>query len=279
MKNLTKNLEIKQYHEILDKCNGVDKARILAMKSPKSNSWLQRQIGPNVSHRYSMDNETFSKISRLHYGINIISPYIQQDLLNCSKCGITMDVKGRHPLICKMGKNSTWRHDEVNKFICKLIREETTNYQYEPTRLDSTTRERPDIIVHEEFEQMDKKFARFYVDTMITDIYNNNNIRQINSGNFRVFNAGKAAEKYKLDEDVNRFVDLKQKGYRFIPTIMESSGGISKGLRHVINIFLRRKADRENKNFGVVAHNFYIYFSLFYQKLRYASIWDHHKIL
>ena len=60
---------------------------------------------------------------------------------------------------------------------------------------------------------------------MITDIYNVNNIREIESGNFRAFNAGKSAEKYKLDEDVNRFMDLKQKGYRFIPTIIESSGG------------------------------------------------------
>ena len=279
MKNLTKNLEIKQYHEILNKCNGSDKARILAMKSPKANSWLQRQIGPNVNHKYSMDNETFSKLTRLHFGIDIVSPYMKQDLLNCAKCGIVMDSKGRHPLNCKMGKNPTWRHDEVNKFLCKLIREETINYQYEPVKLDARTRERPDIIVHDEFEQLDKKFARFYVDTMITDIYNVQNIQQIESGNFRVFNAGKLAEKYKMDEDINRFIDLKQKGYKFIPTIMESSGGISKGLRHVMNLFLRRKADRKQKNFGIMAHNFYIYFLIFYQKLRYASLWDHHKIL
>ena len=80
-------------------------------------------------------------------------------------------------------------------------------------------------------------------------------------------------------EDVDRFNDWKNKGYRFIPTIMESSGGISKGLRHVINTFLRKKAKKENKDFGLLAHNYYIYFSIFYQKLRYESLWDHHKIL
>ena len=108
-----------------------------------------------------MDNDTFSKISRLHFGMNIVSPFMKPDLLKCSKCGTTMDCKGRHALVCKMSKNPTYRHDTVNKFICELIQEETSNYHYEPTKLDETNKTRADIIVYDEFEQMNDTSNRF----------------------------------------------------------------------------------------------------------------------
>ena len=66
-----------------------------------------------------------------------------------------------------MGKNAAYRHDKVNKFICSLVREETTNYQYEPVTLDAHARDRRHIIVHDEFEQQNNKYARFYVDTHV----------------------------------------------------------------------------------------------------------------
>ena len=166
-----------------------------------------------------------------------------------------MDTKGKHALNCRSGKGPTYRHDKVNEIIPNLIEERTMNYYLEPRRLDGNNEQRPDIIIHDEFKQKDSKYTTFYIDTMITDIYKKINVTQINNGDFGIFNAGKNAEKYKLDLHLDRFNDLKEKGYRFIPTIMESTGGINKGLRFVINTMLRGLAAKKNKDFSIMVHN------------------------
>ena len=114
---------------------------------------------------------------------------------------------------------------------------------------------------------------------MITNIYNKINMLQVKSDNFKVFNAGKLAEQKKLDDYLDKFQDLRQNGYIFIPTIVESHGGLSKGIRKICNTFLRRIAKDKNKEFSVLVHNYYIRFSIFYQKLKYQSLWNHYRIL
>ena len=104
-------------------------------------------------------------------------------------------------------------------------------------------------------------------------------MQQIENGEFSIFNAGKNAENYKLNLYLNRFNDLKEKGFIFIPTIIESTGGINSGLRRLINFFLEKKAESKQKDYTVIAHNYYIEFSIFYQKLKYESLWDHYKII
>ena len=190
-----------------------------------------------------------------------------------------MDIYGIHALICKGGKGTTWRHNEMNKFIIKLIGDITQNYYLEPNKLDDDNATRPDIIIHDHVEYDEKKYAPIFLDTMITDINSIRSKQQIESGNFKIFNAGLLAEKYKYDLYLNRFNDLKEKGYVFIPTIIESTGGINTGLRRIINFFLKKKAKLMNKEFGVLAHNYYIELSLYYQKLRYETLWDHYKLL
>ena len=211
--------------------------------------------------------------------MNVIPKNIKDELLICSRCGDIMDIYGKHALICKGGKGSTWRHNEINKFIVKLIGEITQNYYLEPNKLDDNNANRPDIIMHDHVEYDQKKYAPVYLDTMITDINNIQNKQQIERGEFNIFNAGKIAEKYKLDLYLNRFDDLKEKGYIFIPTIIESTGGINSGLRRIINFFLEKKSKSLQREFSIVAHNYYIEFSIFYQKLKYESLWDHYKLL
>ena len=53
--------------------------------------------------------------------------------------------------------------------------------------------------------------------------------------------------------------------------IIESSG-IIKGLRFIINTMLKGIAKKKNKQFPILAHNYYIEFSIFYQKLRYNPL-------
>ena len=278
-KQLLFNIENKEYHELLNNAEGETKAKILSLRSNKCNQWLHRQIGVNIKGKYTMNNEIFSKISRMHFGVNIVPNISDEEILKCSKCGYKMDIYGKHAMNCKLGKGPTWRHDKINEFIGKLIGEITTNYYVEPTSLDRDSQQRPDIIIHDEIEYDKNKHAPCYIDTMITDIYKQKNMDQINVNNFSIFNAGKLAEKDKRDLYIDRFHDLKEKGYIFIPFIMESTGGIGSDMRKVINYYLKKKANIKNRDFSVIVHNYYIQFSIYYQKLRYETLWNHYRLL
>ena len=278
-KSLMYNIENKQFHELIDNASIENKVRLISLKSSKSSTWLQRQIGYNIRNKYEMSNDQFSKITRLQYGMNVVPKNMNEKLLTCSRCGDKMDIYGIHALNCKSGKGATWRHNEMNKFITKLIGEITQNYHLEPCKLQNENALRPDIIIYDQIEYEPKKYAPIYIDTMITDIYNKKNMQQIENGEFSIFNAGKNAENYKLGLYLNRFNDLKEKGFIFIPTIIESTGGINSGLRRLINFFLEKKAESKQKDYTVIAHNYYIEFAIFYQKLKYESLWDHYKII
>ena len=78
---------------------------------------------------------------------------------------------------------------------------------------------------------------------------------------------------------MNRYPELIEKGYKFVPAIFESSGGINVELRNILNYFLQKKSQATDRDFGVLCHNYYIELSIFYQKLRYESLWDHYKLL
>ena len=84
----------------------------------------------------------------------------------------------------------------------------------------------------------------------------------------------KNAENAKNNAYIDRFIDLQSKGYTFIPVGIESSGGISKNLRHIIKIYLKQEAKLKNKELSILCHNFYIRFSIFIQKLRFNAIWS-----
>ena len=59
------------------------------------------------------------------------------------------------------------------------------------------------------------RYSATYYDLKITNIYNKRNKNEIINGNIHLFNAGKMAEKDKLDLYVNRFIDLNNNNYFF----------------------------------------------------------------
>ena len=141
---------------------------------------MQVQIGPDVGNIHSLNNEQCKMITRLHFGKDIISRNVKNEELKCIKCGMINDYKGNHAFNCISGKyNHTWWHDQINKEICKLLDEYTTNYKLEPRKLDNNNEQRPDIIVHDQMKMKDGKYYKCYYDTMITNIYNDKNIKDI----------------------------------------------------------------------------------------------------
>ena len=273
-KELMEKIENKIYHDLLNNCHIKDKVRLLAYRSPKANAWLQTQIGPDIGNKFSLNNEEYNMITRLHYGIDIISRNMKDEDLKCTKCDIINDYKGNHAYNCKNGTyNRTWRHDQINNELSKLIEEYTMNYKLEPRKMDDTE-ERPDIIINDQMKMIDDKYSKCYYDTMITSIYNKNNMKDVENNNFKIFNAGLAAEKYKFNKYLGKFDNYNDNGYRFYPLIMESTGGINKYMRHLINQIIRYKSI-SIKDFAIKIKNYYIQFSIKWIKIRYKSLYSH----
>ena len=220
----------------------------------------------------------FSKITRMHFGVRI-SPFFKNDEdEKCTKCNNDIDLNGVHALICKYGNNgSIYRHNEINKFLCKLIDKHTRNYIYEPKKIDDDTLERPDIVVHDKFKMLNGKYCKFYVDTMITSIYNKRNVDDLLLNNFGYFNAGKYAEEKERRDYMDKFQNLQESDYYFIPAILESSGGINKELRFLINNLIKELYPREKH--GVMIHNYYIELSIKLKKLIYDTLYDHYSLI
>ena len=144
---LMKNIENKKYHDLLNNSNDKTKARMLAYRSSKANSWMQMQIGPDIGNIYSLNNEQYKMITRLHFGKDITSRNKKNEDIKCTKCGMINDNEGNHAFNCISGEyNHTWRHDQINKELCKLLENYTMNYKLEPRKLDNNE-QRPDIIV------------------------------------------------------------------------------------------------------------------------------------
>ena len=170
-------------------------------------------------------------------------------------------------------KGPIFKHNELNKFICKLIERHKKNYEYEPAKIDDETLERPDIVVHDRFSMLNGDICPFYIDTMITCVRNERNVNDLDLDNFGIFNAEKYAEDKKKNDYSCKFQDLQDENYHFIPSIFVSSGSINEELRHLINILLKALYARDKH--GVVIHNYYIELSLRLKKLIYGALYDH----
>jgi hypothetical protein len=188
----------------------------------------QRQLGYNDIKKYHISNDIYNILIRRHFGVEIIDGLKKTGIRKCRKCNEELDEYGDHALRCKIGKGPIYRHDMVNKFLYNNIQQETRNIKIEPRNTNVENEERPDLIIWDEIEYADGKYSKIFVDTMITDIYKKQNVQMIKQRKFKIFNAGKLAEKVKKELYSNKFNDLKQNGYKFIPSIFESYGGIGK---------------------------------------------------
>lgn len=72
-KSFMTKIEMKQHHELSNAAQADTKALVLAFKSSKANCLFQRQIGPNIKGKCTMNDDTFGVASKLHRGINVRS--------------------------------------------------------------------------------------------------------------------------------------------------------------------------------------------------------------
>ncbi len=75
-----------------------------------------------------------------------------------------------------------------------------------------------------------------------------------------------------------RCAALIRDGYKFTTLSIESFGGICKRLKFIINKSIKKKAEdrrKENKNTSIYINNFWIKWSVFYNKLLCERIYDH----
>jgi hypothetical protein len=71
LRNLMRNIDMKYFHDLLNDENDEYKtALLLSYRSPKNGAFLQSQIGAEEPE-YILDNDTFSKLTRIRYGKNI----------------------------------------------------------------------------------------------------------------------------------------------------------------------------------------------------------------
>ena len=272
---LMRNTDLKLFHDIYENEGNIEiKARLLSYRSAKSSSWLQSQIGPEIETIYDMDNITFSTMTRIHFGKNII-PINSDQERKCIKCNQKMDENGIHTELCKVGAYGLiYRHDGINKYIFNYINQFTNNIEWEPRKLDDTNRERPDIIIRDKIKMKNGGYNQCYLDTRITNIYTKENLESIENGDIKIFNAGLNAEAIKIRDYADKFENLQKLNYQFIPVGIEINGGISKNLRYILNLYIENESRIKNKDLGILVHNFYIKVSLFIQKMRFNSIWS-----
>jgi hypothetical protein len=159
-----------------------------------------------------------------------------------------------------------------------MITEETNNVMLEPRNINCTNQTRPDIIINDTIEIADGNFSKVMIDTVITNVYNNLNIQNIEQNNIKIFNAGCIAEKRKYDVYKNKFEEKRKNGYQFIPFVIENYGGVSKNMKIILKYFLKKKATRLKMNSSVVMYNFYNSLSIKFQALMYETIIDHYRL-
>ena len=90
-----------------------------------------------------------------------------------------------------------------------------------------------------------------------------------NNDNIKLFCAGMISEK-------NKFNNLKEKSYVFIPFVLESHGGTLRKLKNVFNYISKLKGSRTNKDVNIIKNNFYIKLSIYIKKLIIQSIIKNH---
>ena len=118
------------------------------------------------------------------------------------------------------------------------------------------------------------KYSQCYMDSRIANIFGKDNLEAIEADNIKIFNAGRNAEIVKLRDYSDKFMELQDLNYIFIPVGIEINGGISKNLRHILSLYIGKETELKNKDYGIMIHNFYIKLSIFIQKLRFNSIWS-----
>ncbi len=182
----------------------VDKARLLALECPESNSWLD--VLPCKSLGTVVDDNSFRIIVALRLGCRICMPH------RCS-CGELVDSQGLHGLSCIKSVGRLYRHRELNLLIQRALSSINTPACLEPIGLARADGKRVDGMTMIPWS----KGEHLIWDATCTDTLAPSYVKTSSLHVRKIANiaANKKTLKYK---------DIIERGYIFVPFAVETLG-------------------------------------------------------
>ena len=181
----------------------VDRARLLAARSPCSGDWLEALPLSSVGNK--MDNVTVRIAAGLRLGAPIVRPHV-------CVCGKTVAVDGHHGLSCRFGSGRHSRHNQVNDVLCRAIIKSGTLASREPHSLCTGSGKRPDGVT-----QVPWSRGRCLAwDATCPDTFAESHVQ---TSSARAGSAAAAAEASKSQ----KYADITT-GVDFVPVAIETSG-------------------------------------------------------
>ncbi len=276
LKSMKNNMDKYIYYGIYNKANCKEKARMHANRSKKAMAFLNIPIGRININEHRLDNKEFITILKVRYGKTL---KLLDEGARCPKCNKMVDNINEHVLRCNNGFNSGSIHDAVTEYYSDFINEIYGGVVLEP-RVENAdgSKKRPDAVMHNRIKWMNGEMERMIFDTTTSDIYSKGNLDMIKKGENKIFCAGDIGIKRKetLYADT-RCSELMNMGYIFTPIVVEALGGVCKVFRYIINEAIKFKAFEQEKKhkISVWINNWWIKFSVFYNKLLYKRIIQH----
>jgi hypothetical protein len=181
----------------------VERARLLASRSPGSGDWLDAM--PLSSIGLKLDNASVRIAIALRLGAPIVH-------LHKCICGTTVTTEGHHGLSCRRGSGRHSRHNQVNEILCRAFTSVGAFATREPHSLCGRSDKRPDGVTQIPWRRgrclawdatCPNTFAQSYVQTT--------------SHTAGSAAAGAEAKKQQKYSDLNVGID-------FVPFAIETSG-------------------------------------------------------
>jgi hypothetical protein len=200
----------------------VNRARLLAARSPGSGVWLEALPLSSVGNK--MDNTTV----RIAAGLRLGAPIVQAHVCVCGK-SVTVD--GHHGLSCRFGSGRHSRHNQVNDVLCRAFIKSGTLATREPHSLCTGNGKRPDGVT-----QVPWSRGRCLAwDATCPNTFADSHVQASST------RAGSAAEAAEASKQL-KYADISA-GVDFIPVALETSGTWGKQAIELVNDIGRRIAE------------------------------------
>jgi len=195
------------YKQILEsQSNATDRARILAVSSPRSSDWLHAY--PISSCGLHLDDEAIRVAVGFRLGARICEPHL-------CPCGAVVDSRGFHCLSCRKSAGRASRHHNLNDIIWRALAKANVPSVKEPPGLLRSDGKRPDGLTMIPWHG--GKCVAW--DVTVTDTLANSyiNATSISAGAAAELAAVRKSEKYR---------DLPS-AYDFLPVAIETFGPVN----------------------------------------------------
>eukprot|EP01083_Nonionella_stella_P229590 812467_1 len=279
LKQLMLAVESKQYHDIYSELKTEDKILANNRRSKGALSFMDVMWGTdgaNVSH---LSNMEWNHALRQIYNIGNLLPKKEY---NCIQCGMITSDKN-HWWSCREGKAHTWRHDRMTAIIHKAVAPEFKRCvlekrpSFEERQADAPD-QRPDMIIHDGFQFGGKWIDGAILDTLIYDINRIDNKKCYDDGKEGIGIELKCGTKEKLSLYSERFTTLKRNGYKVLPLVLSSVGGMNKELRQLLYTTAQYKSRRTGRGSEVIYHNMIVGLAVAFQSFKLESHTNHQLI-